>query len=124
MPHSFFFFLHTVARFYVFGTLDCFLPCTAVTSTFPPQVKRLSAANVAVVCSRGCRQRRPPRRVRRWGHHHVSCFTGAFRDPPPSTDHYLCMDILTFTGTLLASSKTSKKHADMIPDITKNTGFL
>jgi hypothetical protein len=120
----FFLVLHTAAHFYVFGTLDCFLPCIAVTSTFSPHVKWLSAASVAVVCSRGCSRRRPPRQVRRWGHRHVSCFARAFRDPPPSTDRYLRMDILTFTGTLLASSKTSKKHADMIPDITKNTGFL
>jgi hypothetical protein len=121
---DFFLLLNTAARFAIFGMLGCFLPCTAVTSTFSPQVKRLSAASVAIVRTRGCPQRRPPRRVHRWRHRHVSCFTRAFCDPPPSTVRYLRMDILTFTGTLLASSKTSKKHADMIGDITKNTGFL
>jgi hypothetical protein len=121
---TFFLLLQTATRFALFGTLGCPVPCRAVTSTFLPQVERLSAANVAVVRTRECRRRRPPRRVRRWRHRRVSCFTGTFQDPPPSTVHYLRMDILSFMGTLLASSNTSKKHADMIGDITKNTGFL
>ncbi len=62
--------------------------------------------------------------LRRWRHRRLSCFASAFRDPPTSTVHYWRVDILTLTGTLVASSGTSKKHVDMIGDMTKNTGFL